>query len=985
MYPQESTQLVPIVTGPPPEAICYVERGADVELLRALSAGEFAHVIGPPGSGKTALCTHLSGQLSAAGARCATVDLSHMGARVPAEGFHYAIVGQIAEQMELPDPTEFWVRREQITPARRFASYLRDELLVWISEQVILFIDGIDALRAIGDESDGFFAALHGLLAERATDRSLRRLSICLLGAVSPGELIHGGTLEPARIARLVYLPDFTAEQAAVLLPALSGEVDLLAKVLEFTDGEPSATARLCQALIAEGHFFGVDEARVEHLVDELFLREGAKGPILRDAARPFEEGPSEARSTAVIDRDRAISLYRRLLFHERVPAAASDSLQMTLRLCGLIKDHEDPAGLRWLRVRNRIFASVFGVDWLRKNDQRPLAEPLLCWLRSGRDPALLLSGAELDEALTATGPGRALSVSNREEQEFLRASLAVRLEEELRGVREELAEEQLAARAEAARRQRERQVLIGTSGALVLVASLVGAALYERSERAIAGTRETQALLDTERQAATRERERGTRAQRTAERAVGRLIDVAQGGGEGPWSDWGKAILDPAAGAGTAKATPAATMDERLDGLAALALSRQGEGRVPSLLAAVRLAAPHLQHGTTLPHELEAVLATVVAETLGDHDAKTEAAWPVLRGHEGGVRFATFSADGKMLATVSDDGTARLSDVRTDAKPLFLLRGHGSLVRHAAFSPDGKLVATASNDHTARLFSTGDGDNLAVLRGHSAEVRWVAFSPDGKRLVTTSGDGTARIWAVPSGRSLAVLRGHERDVVSAMFSLDGKRIVTASLDGRAILWDGDTGKQMAALVGHKGTLSGAAFSPDGELVLTAGADGTARLWSGAGKALRVLFGHKDGVVSAAFSTDGKQVLTAGIDGTARLFDVTTGEARVRFAGHQGALGAAALSPDGTQVVTGGVDHTTRLWWADGRPLVTLRGQKMAINGVAFSPDGLRVVAASGDRTVRVYPASGKGFFDLACRVLAGRADPKDVAGACGP
>jgi WD40 repeat protein len=63
------------------------------------------------------------------------------------------------------------------------------------------------------------------------------------------------------------------------------------------------------------------------------------------------------------------------------------------------------------------------------------------------------------------------------------------------------------------------------------------------------------------------------------------------------------------------------------------------------------------------------------------------------------------------------------------------------------AFSPDGRLLATASDDSTARLWDPATGEHLRTLTGHHSAVWGVAFSLDGRLLATASEDKTARVW----------------------------------------------------------------------------------------------------------------------------------------------------------------------------------------------------------------------------------------------
>jgi WD40 repeat protein len=74
------------------------------------------------------------------------------------------------------------------------------------------------------------------------------------------------------------------------------------------------------------------------------------------------------------------------------------------------------------------------------------------------------------------------------------------------------------------------------------------------------------------------------------------------------------------------------------------------------------------------------------------------------------------------------------------------------------AFRPVGTLLATASDDGTARLWDPATGQHRTTLTGHTGRVRAVAFSPDGTLLATTSTDGTTRLWDPATGASRATL-----------------------------------------------------------------------------------------------------------------------------------------------------------------------------------------------------------------------------------
>ncbi|MBW4674831.1 MAG: hypothetical protein KME52_12610 [Desmonostoc geniculatum HA4340-LM1] len=126
----------------------------------------------------------------------------------------------------------------------------------------------------------------------------------------------------------------------------------------------------------------------------------------------------------------------------------------------------------------------------------------------------------------------------------------------------------------------------------------------------------------------------------------------------------------------------------------------------------------------------------------------KVEDEHKVEDGHKSWVYSVSFSHNGKIIATTSNDKTAILwkQDSKGEFRFSKKLRGHNVEVQSVAFSSDDQIIATASDDKTVKLWKL-DGTFIRTLSGHSAEILSVSFSPDNKTLALGSADNTVILW----------------------------------------------------------------------------------------------------------------------------------------------------------------------------------------------------------------------------------------------
>ncbi|CAD6985879.1 unnamed protein product [Tilletia controversa] len=191
---------------------------------------------------------------------------------------------------------------------------------------------------------------------------------------------------------------------------------------------------------------------------------------------------------------------------------------------------------------------------------------------------------------------------------------------------------------------------------------------------------------------------------------------------------------------------------------------------------------------------------------------------------------FATCSADNSILIL-------RVGD----HKPIKALRGHDDEVNAVRFDPSKALLASVSDDTTARLWSvdtilSGTGGVQAsgtskaclfTLRGHSRELYALEWAPTGpgspnpdqpRMLATTSFDNTARLWNADTGACLREFTEHTDHANRVLAILDVSELERGSAGNGSAVERGKGATVEGAASGLVGSVSaGAGAGADGK------------------------------------------------------------------------------------------------------------------------------------------------------------------------
>jgi WD40 repeat protein/serine/threonine protein kinase/tetratricopeptide (TPR) repeat protein len=329
--------------------------------------------------------------------------------------------------------------------------------------------------------------------------------------------------------------------------------------------------------------------------------------------------------------------------------------------------------------------------------------------------------------------------------------------------------------------------------------------------------------------------------------------------------------------------------------------------------------------------------------------DTATGAVVARLPVSENGYREATFSPDGRWLATANADDSrrsqsvARVWDAATGAEVMVMgTESEGS--SRFCFSPDSRVVAGISFwSGMIKMWDVPSGRVRQVLPGHDKQTLAVAFSPDGFRFASAGRDGKVRITNLSSGVTEREIRGHTEAVEALAFSSDGTRIISGSQDGLAMVWDLTRYAEVAEVAPQASreetSVEAIAYDRTGGQFVSLNRYGfVSRYESGTNRLLAISPTGQTlewGTMSrlADFDAEGRQALVVsranGLE--AVRMDMTGNGARVALRGHALPIRWARLGPDGSRAATTGQAAPGRpdgllgeviVWDAErGRPL----------------------------------------------------------------
>ncbi|XP_035224028.1 notchless protein homolog 1-like isoform X2 [Stegodyphus dumicola] len=374
------------------------------------------------------------------------------------------------------------------------------------------------------------------------------------------------------------------------------------------------------------------------------------------------------------------------------------------------------------------------------------------------------------------------------------------------------------------------------------------------------------------------------------------------------------------------------------------------------------------------------------------------------LPGHAEAVISASFSPDGRYLASGSGDTTVRLWDVNTET-PQYTCKGHRHWVLCIAWSPNGMKLASGCKNCQIFIWDPVSGKQLGrTLTGHKGWITSICWEPlhlnaECRRIASASKDCTVKIWDIIMGQLLYTLSSHTASVTCVkwggsglIYSSSQDRTIkvfrasdgvlcrtlqghghwvnTLALNSDYVLRTGpfdprqadlvyrevtETPKQLSEMALKRYT---AAMNGQQELMVSGSDDFTMYLWSPEidKKPINRMTGHHNLINDVKFSPDMRLIASASFDKSIKIWIGRSGKFLATLHGHVQAVYQISWSADSRLIVSGSADSTLKVWdMKTCKIMMDLPGHADEVYAVDWSPDGQRVVSGGKDKVIKIW------------------------------
>jgi CHASE2 domain-containing sensor protein len=345
----------------------YVTRKADDDLYNCLKKGDFCYVFNTRQMGKSSLQAQVQKKLIEDGYTCVYITLEDIGTNITEGNWYYSLIDLLVFNLDLDDKFSletWWNQNKYLTDnTRKFSKFIAEILLKLTEENIIIFIDEIDAILSLDFKMNNFFSVLRSCYNKRANYPEYQRLTFCLIGVATPNDLIQDTGKSPFNIGQEIELSYFKINETENLEKGLQNKVknphQILEIILKWTGGQPFLTQRLCN-LVSELDQDINNIQDTDYLINNLVQSKIIANWKYDDPQSHFltiERRLLESKKTSQL-----LKLYYQILKRKNIKFIKENHCFYELLLTGLVKKQDN-----FLVVINPVYQTIFNLKWVER------------------------------------------------------------------------------------------------------------------------------------------------------------------------------------------------------------------------------------------------------------------------------------------------------------------------------------------------------------------------------------------------------------------------------------------------------------------------------------------------------------------------------------------------------------------------------------------------------------------------------------------
>ncbi len=263
-----------------------------------------------------------------------------------------------------------------------------------------------------------------------------------------------------------------------------------------------------------------------------------------------------------------------------------------------------------------------------------------------------------------------------------------------------------------------------------------------------------------------------------------------------------------------------------------------------------------------------------------------------------------------QLLAVAGDDHVIRVLDT-SDWSVVAVLDLHRDWIRDLHFNGDGRLLASVANDGRLLLWERDNHWRTVEALGEVAALRAVRFSPDSSMVATVGFAPEVYLVGVDNERRPRLNCGCQ-DLRTIAYRHDGLLLGAAGRSGDLHLYDAITGSTIEDVQLHNRRINSMVFIGQTGRTLTVGDDGQAIVYDTTDRSVVHTIKIPRTKLLSVCMIEQTFAAVGGTDNVIYIIELETGELVQRLVGHTGSVSSLVYREG--MLYSGSFDTTMRAW-----------------------------------------------------------------------